>query len=1005
MINNSKIIYQTFHEITEKVYTEIHNWLDTKPEIKGFRYLKYDQVKDLLKEPNMLSAAAQCHVYFPGHFFKVIHTLDEVIGQAKLVDWLKHNPRICLIDIGCGAGSGTVAFLEKILRLRETDYLTNPIHVFCLGIDPNPYAIALYDQFLHQIKNKITTSKIYLEYDYRPEGIPNVTSWLIHRLEQKREEWKQPQLAHVIVMQVNVVSPLSKDHQKRQGNYDILRGLGVSITPSADEIEQFGEEESLAYKSIFETVSIDHLHVITVGTDNYLIDEHVQEMGKALTQVFSGSYHKIELLGEGRHQTTYINPKSSYFEWKKEPYPSHLFHVNVLSITNQDLRGDKDWQEVISEKNLQVAWAKTRWGLLQESFVDEVEIRLFENNLEENLTRMRQQLMAYAEDVARYDDYVSYKIPKNPSKTRPRGLSRMEEELLSIAIIQKLGNKESQLRGNSYAYRISQKSRGRDTEYLYIPWLSAYQEYQKKVREEVKNYLNGAVLRTDIKSFYTEIIQKQLFEATQVLTKSQRVQWLIRLLLSKNLNEHEIGRGIVQGSIGSGFYANIYLTAIDTFFGTENEWGAKLHRYVDDMIFFIPESRDGKDIKLVIEEVQQTLKDELQKLGLELNKDKTEIYYDISEFIKTVEIDPLIEQLSDNFDQVINPLWILDKDRREKFIDYFESDDLWWYRIKQYCKSLHLFGIYAPPSFVSRRIFTYLFNESRRSKDIKQVSELTVPDFPNKDTVEELQIWAQTFAKQNVNWVIAKNKLYTQIADLLCNCWNELKSTNKISPHYTRKLETRIRFAVNKLSLLGFTQASNLIVEILLEHPWLIREPSQTIEILAQQNFSAEILILFDKYKTDLHPMNEYLRAVILRGIRFLPDVRSKHWDMITYYALHGSIAERLMATETWLYLYNTPYFPKQEIHLEEIGQIVKSETNWPTRLLKNYILLIGMYNPNNIYLVDKSDDPMLDKVYQLSVGGDVTDLFEYQEPKLIRENFYSGQRKDDKGYFPPESY
>lgn len=49
---------------------------------------------------------------------------------------------------------------------------------------------------------------------------------------------------------------------------------------------------------------------------------------------------------------------------------------------------------------------------MREAFVDEVEIRLFESDLETNLQSLQRQLMAYAEDVARHDDYVAYKVPK-----------------------------------------------------------------------------------------------------------------------------------------------------------------------------------------------------------------------------------------------------------------------------------------------------------------------------------------------------------------------------------------------------------------------------------------------------------------------------------------------------------------------------------------------------------------------------------------------------------------
>ena len=126
-------------------------------------------------------------------------------------------------------------------------------------------------------------------------------------------------------------------------------------------------------------------------------------------------------------------------------------------------------------------------------------------------------------------------------------------------------------------------------------------------------------------------------ELSKELTVSERVRWLIRLLLSKNIDEHDIGNGISQGNVGSGFYANIYLTSVDTKFGSANEWGVELHRYVDDMILVIPNPED-------MDAVEEVLKSELQNLGLNLNESKTEKIYDVSSFLDQSDEDDRLEK-------------------------------------------------------------------------------------------------------------------------------------------------------------------------------------------------------------------------------------------------------------------------------------------------------------------------------------------------------------------------
>ncbi|MDJ0516268.1 MAG: reverse transcriptase domain-containing protein [Trichodesmium sp. MO_231.B1] len=166
---------------------------------------------------------------------------------------------------------------------------------------------------------------------------------------------------------------------------------------------------------------------------------------------------------------------------------------------------------------------------------------------------------------------------------------------------------------------------------------------------------NGVIICVDIESFYTKIIQARLIELTaEELTESKRIRWLLKLLLSKNLDEHEIGYGITQGNIGSGFYANLYLKPIDARFGTQakdNDWGVKLIRYVDDLILIIPEKDD-------VEEVLEVMKEELEKLELKLNESKTERSDNVSDFIATLEDNKLLDELDDKSNEIVNPLWI-----------------------------------------------------------------------------------------------------------------------------------------------------------------------------------------------------------------------------------------------------------------------------------------------------------------------------------------------------------
>ncbi len=66
-------------------------------------------------------------------------------------------------------------------------------------------------------------------------------------------------------------------------------------------------------------------------------------------------------------------------------------------------------------------------------------------------------------------------------------------------------------------------------------------------------------------------------------------------------------------------------------------------------------------------------------------------------------------------------------------------------------------------------------------------------------------------------------------------------------------------------------------------------------------------------------------------------------------------------------------------------------------------MLLVGQYDSRNIYGIEvNNNDIALASAYELSSTGDISELFEYEEPGLIRENYYSGKRLGDKDYDYP---
>ena len=106
--NAQAVTRYSMHRCIEVAYGRVHDWFNTDSEMKLYHSYNWDEHSQLvLARENPTQAAFNFHLYFPTHFFKVSHALqsDRIIGFAKLLDWLRYNPYITVVDVGCGDGA------------------------------------------------------------------------------------------------------------------------------------------------------------------------------------------------------------------------------------------------------------------------------------------------------------------------------------------------------------------------------------------------------------------------------------------------------------------------------------------------------------------------------------------------------------------------------------------------------------------------------------------------------------------------------------------------------------------------------------------------------------------------------------------------------------------------------------------------------------------------------------------------------------------------------------
>jgi hypothetical protein len=413
------------------------------------------------------------------------------------------------------------------------------------------------------------------------------------------------------------------------------------------------------------------------------------------------------------------------------------------------------------------------------------------------------------------------------------------------------------------------------------------------------------------------------------------------------------------------------------------------------MIFIRPDPQD-------LQGVLDKLDDKLGSLDLRRSKKKTEIYMDASEFLRLTEPDVLLDALQTRHMEITTALWVGTEEYRGEFRRHFDSDDAWWFHIRVYRECFASIGMHISTTDLSRRICKYLFDQQRRDKDLDGRGELALPDFPTTWTVGAALRWARSFQERNAEWIESANALRADLASLCRDSWRALKASDGTDPASERSLRRRIRFAVTKLQLLGLSPVGTDLLDILIHDPSTIRQPGPLLDALVQQGFSHEIVELLGQYPDSEEPIAQYMRAVVLRALRWLQIMEREYWEVLASSALTGSMVERLMATETWLHLGHrfpgAPTVDYADDFKAALAEARSSESWRDSRVARNYALIVGQNDPDPLQQTQGRGESWINSVREIIATGDAAILFRDEEPGTIRRAYYSGRRPVEMG-------
>ncbi len=241
--------------------------------------------------------------------------------------------------------------------------------------------------------------------------------------------------------------------------------------------------------------------------------------------------------------------------------------------------------------------------------VDGVSKDAYAENLEGNLEGLHERLRT---KKYRHQPIRRVHIPKAPGKTRPIGISSIEDKIVQGAL--------SEVLGAIYEQDFSEGSYG------FRPKRGAHDALRALNRMVIHEGM-GWILEADIQAFFDSVVRAKLREMLQIRVADGSLLRLVGKCLrvgiidGEEFNKPE--KGTTQGSILSPLLGNVYLHyALDQWFEQEVvpklRGRARLIRYADDFVIGFTDKQDA-------EQVLCWLRERLAEYGLTLHPEKTRL--------------------------------------------------------------------------------------------------------------------------------------------------------------------------------------------------------------------------------------------------------------------------------------------------------------------------------------------------------------------------------------------
>ncbi len=259
--------------------------------------------------------------------------------------------------------------------------------------------------------------------------------------------------------------------------------------------------------------------------------------------------------------------------------------------------------KVYQRKNLEIAWERVKANR-GSGGVDGQTLADFEEQLDPELDRMREELR---QDVYEPQPVRQVEIPKagKPGELRGLGIPTIYDRVCQQALLNRLEPIfEPVFDEANFGYR-----RGRSTK-----------DALRKVWKEIESGREW-IVDADLKDFFGSVDHEKLLTLIAQRVADGRVLRLIRTMLAAGIYAagrlFPTERGTPQGGVISPLLSNILLTPFDR---EMRRRGYRLTRYADDWVITCESAAQARAALAAAQQI-------LEKLGVELNREKTRIVH------------------------------------------------------------------------------------------------------------------------------------------------------------------------------------------------------------------------------------------------------------------------------------------------------------------------------------------------------------------------------------------